>query len=89
MAQANIDYDVQGIRGGEPHHKNNVGNVTVETEGEMTFSFEAFTEVMKQRNRRYNTLVTIKEGDSLLFAGTPAKLKQILCEVLYRDYPPE
>ena len=49
MAQANIDYDVQGIRGGEPHHKNNVGNVTVEVDNASPYR-------LKHSHRRTETV---------------------------------
>ena len=78
MAQANIDYDVQGIRGGEPHHKNNVGNVTVEVDNGFTVSFEAFTQNDGNRERLGETEITIYRGNSFRWRGNATALAEVM-----------
>ena len=45
IEQANIDYSVQGLRGGEPHNKKNIGNVTLQLDKKVTIQAEAFRQM--------------------------------------------
>ena len=77
---AHIDYLVGGIKGGQPHRKNNVGNVTTITDGDLTIECDAFTDTMGERNRRNKSLITIKKANEILFCGSPAMLENLLRE---------
>lgn len=83
IEQANIDYSVQGIRGGQPHTKKNVGNVTLQLDKEVTIQAEAFkaNEDEQTRERRDKTLLTIKQGKDTCFCGSPS----LLCDIM-REY---
>lgn len=82
IEQANIDYYVQGLRGGEPHKKKNVGNVTLQLDQKVTIKTEAFNtnEDEQTRERRDQTLVTIKKGEEVIFSDTPLMLCDIMAE---------
>lgn len=81
--KANIDYSVQGIRGGQPHNKKNVGNVTMELDKQVTIEADAFTTSAdtQERTRRDKTLLTIKQGKDTCFCGSPS----LLCDIM-REY---
>lgn len=83
IEQANIDYSVQGLRGGEPHNKKNVGNVTLQLDNKVTIQAEAFNanSETQTRERRDQTLLTIKQGKDTCFCGTPS----LLCDIM-REY---
>ena len=83
IEQANIDYSVQGLRGGEPHSKKNVGNVTLQLDNKVTIQAEAFktNEDKQTRERRDQTLLTIKQGEDTCFCGSPS----LLCDIM-REY---
>ena len=83
IEQANIDYSVQGLRGGEPHNKKNVGNVTLQLDNKVTIQAEAFNtnEDKQTRERRDQTLLTIKKGENVIFSDTPS----LLCDIM-REY---
>lgn len=80
--KANINYSVQGIRGGTPHKKNNVGSVTAEVDNGLTIECEAFTTSLdtNERMRRKETLITIKKDEDIVFCNTPSFLFDILQE---------
>lgn len=82
IEQANIDYSVQGLRGGEPHNKKNVGNVTLQLDRNVTIQAEAFkaNEDKQTRERRDQTLLTIKKGEKVIFSDTPLMLCDIMAE---------
>ena len=77
---AHIDYLVSGIKGGQPHRKNNVGNVTIIADGDLTIECDAFNETMGTRNRSKKSLITIKKANEILFCGSPAMLENLLRE---------
>lgn len=80
--KANINYSVQGIRGGAPHKKNNVGSITTEVDNGLTIECEAFTTSLdtNERMRRNETLITIKKDEDIVFCNTPSFLFEILQE---------
>lgn len=80
--KANINYSVQGIRGGAPHKKNNVGSVTAEVDNGLTIECDAFTTSLdtNERMRRKETLITIKKDEDIVFCSTPSILVDVLQE---------
>lgn len=81
--KANINYSVQGLRGGQPHPKQNVGNVTIQLDKQVTIEAEAFTTSVdtQERTRRDKTLLTIQDDKGTVFCGTSL----LLCDIM-REY---
>jgi len=73
-----VDYKVQGVRGGNPQYKENVGYVSIFADN-LTITADAFEGFGSDYKRREQTQITIQTNeDGILFEGSIDDLRKIL-----------
>ena len=82
---ANINYSVQGKRGGQPHYKKDVGMIETNIDHDVTITCQAFDENNNVRERKPQSQITIKKGDKTIFDNSPLFLTQILSDYYHID----